>query len=236
MPEDKNHNIGLFFDLDDTLYNEAEFRKEGFWSVAKFVEASFNIPATRFMANLQKIIEKNSLYKENIFDDVLERLDASSTIHVEELVEVYRKHSSSIKLYDDATNLLERLSGHFILGLITDGHIDVQKSKVEALKLPKYFNNNIIYTHSLGPNCSKPSPLPFKKLLKRTEIRSENSYYVGNDPYKDFIGAKQVGMMTIRLLKGRYADVTEKPQYRIDYNVNKLTDIMKIIKNNNIEL
>ncbi|MFH1787096.1 MAG: HAD-IA family hydrolase [archaeon] len=45
-------------------------------------------------------------------------------------------------------------------------------------------------------NRAKPSTLPFRALLKKTGLMPKQVLFVGDDPKKDIMGAKKVGMLT----------------------------------------
>jgi len=42
----------------------------------------------------------------------------------------------------------------------------------------------------------KPHPSPFKILLKKTKLRPEQIIFVGDNPHRDILGAKKMGMHT----------------------------------------
>jgi putative hydrolase of the HAD superfamily len=64
------------------------------------------------------------------------------------------------------------------------------------------------------------------------QISPEETIYIGDNPYKDFIGAKKVGISTVRVLfKGReYSKVRLDKEYEADYEVEKLNEIMNLLK------
>lgn len=72
----------------------------------------------------------------NIFNIALERLNINfddNTISL--MVKIYREHNPKIKLDKDIRSLLIKLRGIYSLGIITDGYLEVQKKKFQALKL-----------------------------------------------------------------------------------------------------
>jgi putative hydrolase of the HAD superfamily len=101
--------------------------------------------------------------------------------------------------------LLDELHRSCKLGLLTDGYIDVQRRKVNALGIRHYFDT-IIYSDEWGRDAWKPSLRPFRAVLERLSVPPENAVYVADNPLKDFLGANQIGMATIRThyTKGDY--------------------------------
>jgi len=220
----------ILFDLDDTLYAEKEFVKSGFKEVAKFISNKFKINETIFYNKLFNVFSEGM--RGNIFDITLERLN----INLEEniipsMVKVYREHIPTINLKKDIIHLLLNFRKKYSLGIITDGYFEVQKNKIQALKLENLFDI-IIYTDRYGKEFWKPSTLGFKLALKNLETLPEETIYIGDNPYKDFIGAKKVGIPTVRVLfKDReYSKVRLDKEYEADYEVEKLNEIMNLLK------
>lgn len=227
---DHREAVGLFFDLDDTLYKESDFRLSGFKAVADYIEQQYLVCSERFLSEIQQAVDGNGLYCGYIFNEVVDRLDVRNKPTVSELVEVYRNHTPLISLYDDAEELFSIILGRCSLGLITGGLSRVQSNKVKTLRLSRYFANNIIYASNLGADLQKPSPFPFRKMLELTGVSSERAFYIGDNPYKDFIGPHKLGLGTVRLLRGRYADVNGGSEYGIDATVENLLEILEVIE------
>jgi putative hydrolase of the HAD superfamily len=205
----------ILFDLDDTLYEEKQFVKSGFKKVTKFINNKFNIDEKIFYKILTDVF--NEGIRGNIFNIVLGRFNI--------------KHNPKIKLDKDVRSLLIKLRGIYSLGIITDGYYEVQKKKVQALKLEELFDS-IIYTDRYGREFWKPNLFSYELALKDLQISPEETIYIGDNPYKDFIGAKKVGISTVRVLfKGReYSKVRLDKEYEADYEVEKLNEIMNLLK------
>ena len=221
----------LLFDLDDTLYDEKQFVKSGFAKVAEFIEEKFSINKKDFYKILIDIYNYGS--RGNIFNLALKR---ENIIFDEELiclmVKVYRGHNPKIKLNKDIELLLIKIREIYSLGIITDSYFEVQKKKVQALKLEELFDS-IIYTDQYGREYWKPNALGYKLALKELDdILPEEAVYIGDNPYKDFIGAKKMGILTVRFLQpGReYSKVRLSKEYEADYEVEKLSKIMNLLK------
>jgi len=220
----------ILFDLDDTLYEEKEFVKSGFKEVAKFISNKFKINEKIFYKILSNVF--NEVIRGNIFNIALERLNINfddDTILL--MVKIYREHNPKIKLDKDIRSLLIKLRGIYSLGIITDGYYEVQKKKIQALKLEELFDF-IIYTDQYGKEYWKPNVFSYKLALKELNLLPEETVYIGDNPYKDFIGAKKVGIPTVRVLfKDReYSKVTLDKDYEADYEVEKLNEIMNLLK------
>jgi putative hydrolase of the HAD superfamily len=123
--------------------------------------------------------------------------------------------------------LLERLAGRHRLGLVTDGFASVQQRKLASLRLSEQFDA-LVLTEELGPGLSKPSAFPFQVVLKRLGVSAEEAVYVADNPTKDFIGARLVGMATVRMRSraGLYTDLEPpSPEHAAEIEIDDLRSL-----------
>lgn len=220
----------ILFDLDDTLYDEKKFVKSGFKEVSKYVGLTYKIDEDNFFKELINIFEKG--YRGNIFNIALENANIfydEKTIN--KMVEIYRNHMPKIKLETKIKKLLSEISKDYLLGIITDGYFEVQKKKVKALKIERLFDC-IIYTDEYGKDFWKPNIFPYKLALEKLQMSPKETIYIGDNPHKDFIGAKSIGIVTVRILQeGReYSNVRLDKDHEADYEIRKLNDIINLLK------
>ena len=220
----------LLFDLDDTLYDEKQFVESGFFKLAEFVESKFKINKKDFYKILIDIFKGGA--RGNIFNLALEKVNVAYEENIiRAMVKIYREHNPKIKLAEDVKSLLEKLKEIYSLGIVTDGYFEVQKKKVQALKLEELFDS-IIYTDKYGREYWKPNVYGYKLALEDLQVSSKEAIYIGDNPYKDFIGAKKVGITTVRVINQNreYSDVKLDKEYEADYKVEKLNEIIDILK------
>ncbi len=219
------------FDLDDTLYDEVDYCKSGFAAAAKFLSNLPDMPAAEriFDAFWKEFTAGN---RTKTFNAALEQLGARYDDKlIEKLVEVYRNHRPKIKLPQDSRDILNQLSGKYILALLTDGFLPAQKLKVKSLGIERYFKC-IIYTEELGRQFWKPSPAGFEKLMETLNTRPENIAYVADNPIKDFIAPNKLAFSTIqiirpgRILRESYDQFGDAAQYVI----HQLTDLPSLLE------
>ena len=225
----------LLFDLDDTLYDEKQFVQSGFIIVAEFIECKFKINKENFYKILIDIFNNGS--RGNIFNLALERVNvAYEEDIIQSMVKIYRGHNPKIRLAEDIKSLIIKLKEIYSLGIVTDGYFEVQKKKVQALKLEELFDS-IIYTDKYGREYWKPNVLGYKLALEELgDILPEGTVYIGDNPHKDFIGAKKVGITTVRVLyrNREYSNVRLNKKYEADYEIRELQeiiDVLKVLKN-----
>ena len=95
----------VVFDLDGTLYDEKDFMKSGFKEVSKYLSSKYSLNPETIFETLKKDFD-SGLRRKN-FDVMLEKMDLEEDI--KSLVKIYRGHSPSISLYDDAKEALKWL-------------------------------------------------------------------------------------------------------------------------------
>ncbi len=186
----------VVFDLDDTLYSERDYVLSGMRAVADWARDSLGFPAERTYGQLHDLFEAG--VRGETFDRWALANDLQSEAWVPAMVDVYRQHQPQITLDADTVELLTQLREHCRLGIVTDGYLDGQQRKVAALGLDRTIEA-IIYSDAIGRDAWKPDPRPFHAVLGRLEVAADRTVYVGDNPAKDFLGARRVGMETIRI-------------------------------------
>jgi len=218
----------ILFDLDDTLYDEMQFVKGGFKSVSLYISKNNNIEQKVVYQLLLDVLEEHGRGK--TFDIVLKKLGLYNKKFIPKLVEVYRTYKPNLFLYPEVSNVLSTLRKQgYKLGIITDGNVEVQRNKVEALKIKDFFDC-IIFSDEYGIEKQKPDPLPYQKAMEKLEASTNETVYIGDNPYKDFITARKLGIFTIRIMRGQYKNIKLGKEYESDCQIQNLEDIFNIIK------
>jgi putative hydrolase of the HAD superfamily len=219
----------IIFDLDDTLYLERDYVFSGFSAVARWAAAHLGVDAS---ATCEQF---GDLYMEGvrgiIFDTWLAQQQLDGGIYKDALVRVYREHEPCIEVDGEVRHLLDDLRSEYKLGLITDGYQAVQKRKLAALGLDQYFHATVL-SDEFGRQYWKPHEKPYLEILTRIQCDASRSVFVGDNPQKDFFGAKNVGMFSIRLSQpgGVYSHLAPSDsRYRADLEIRDLGQLRKAI-------
>lgn len=224
----------IIFDLDDTLYDEMQFVRGGFEAVSSYTSKNANVNQNVVYQLLLDVLEKHG--RGQTFDIALKKLGLYNKNLIPKLVKVYRTHKPKLSLYSEVRTVLSTLRKQgYKLGLITDGNVEVQRNKVEALKIKDFFDC-IIFSDEYGIEKQKPNPFPYQKALKELKASARETIYVGDNPYKDFVSAKRLGIHTIRIMRGQYKNVTLNKEFEAEYqiiNLGELIDIVPQIKESN---
>ncbi len=215
----------VIFDMDDTLFDEMQFVSGGFRAVSALVAEACQTPAEQIYDRLLAILSRHG--RGRTFDLLLQEFHLEGKISVDRLVNVYRSHVPRLTLYDDARCLLGALKRErYRLGLLTDGDARVQRSKFSALGLEAYLDGAVF---SDDHGCCKPSAVPYLAAGEKLGVPLSESVYIGDNPHKDFVTARKLGMFTIRVLRGPYREVCLERSFEADARVNVLEEVLDVI-------
>ncbi len=218
------------FDLDDTLYDEEQFVNEGMSSVAEYASKKYNIAFSDLMCFCEESLHRDG--RGHTFNDMCSYFDLKED--PKELVKIYRNCSPKIELYDDAKELLEAIKKRgFKIGLITDGCATVQRNKAKALGIYDLCDS-LVFTDELekpdGSRYSKPDEYVYEKSIRELAVSANDAVYIGDNLLKDFVGAKKLGIKTVRIIrdKGMYMkEEAPSKEYEADYSVHSLRELME---------
>lgn len=215
----------LAFDLDDTLYPEGEYVQSGMQAVARMLSKNFNLHYRETEVCLMEILEREGRGK--IFNIFLEQNGLFSKKMLLNCISVYRNHSPNISLYPDAVEVISRFKGKKYL--VTDGHKIVQQSKIDALRIEKFFEKTYL-TNRYGRVNAKPSLHCFKRILERENADWGDLVYVGDNPAKDFAGLNLMGSTTIRVMTGRHRLDSCPIGYDAKLKIKKLAELKAVFR------
>ncbi len=219
----------ILFDLDGTLYPEYEFAENGFRAVSVYIFKKHKISQNKVFGILFNDF-KNGLRNKN-FNILLKKIGLKSE-SVEKLVKIYRGHyPEKIAPYPDALEFLKRSNKKFKIGLITNGHKISQTNKISALNIRKYFKA-ILIVEKFGDDGWKKSANSFKILLKKLKSKPKETIYVGDNPKRDFMGAKKLGILSVRVKRknGDYCNIVANNNNKADFEILNFLGLDKIIK------
>lgn len=216
----------VIFDVDNTLYSEMSYVKSGFIEVSKYLSNKYKLDCDMIFKKMIDIFDVEGRGK--VFNILLDDLNLSEKENVLNLVYIYRFHAPNISLYDDVLDTLIHLKEkNYKLGIITDGRALVQKNKIDALNLNEIFDV-IILTDALGSDFWKPSIVPYQIALDLLDSTPNESCYIGDDSFKDFLGPKSLNMKSIQVQYEEEIDYWKKRgfnQTKPDHVVKSLQEI-----------
>lgn len=184
----------IVFDLDDTLYSEKDYVSSGYHQISRL-----------FLGHEQEIFDQlwtAFVEKKNAIDVMLQAQNMYSDEMKEKCLRIYRYQQPDIRLYDGVTELLEELRREgFKLGLLTDGRVEGQWAKIDALGLRDLFDEIMVTDEQAGHGdvmkFRKPNSICFEIMQRRLGVPYEKMAYVGDNLKKDFQAPRALGMKCI---------------------------------------
>lgn len=208
----------IVFDLDDTLYCERDFVFSGYDAVAAWLRERGIGPADA-ARRLRELYSTE--HRGRVFDQLLaENRQPDPIPLVQQMIECYRAHSPDIHLLPDAVRALDRWRERFHVGLISDGPLETQRNKVEALGLRARLST-IILTDEWGPAFWKPHRRAFEAMEAACGCQGSACVYLADNPAKDFVAPRQRGWRTVRVRRadgvyqGLEASAGEAPEVEV---------------------
>ena len=190
----------IFFDLDHTLWDyEANSREtleelyQQYGLQAKGVDSSDNFNAQFRIINteLWNLFDRGVITSEVIRARRFKQILEAFSIHDDKLCEDL-SHDYLIEcpkkgnLVPHALEILDYLSPHYRLSVITNGFEEIQNLKLQSSKLLPYFDH-IVTSQRAG--CRKPSCEIFNFALDCNGIKNHQAIMIGDNLLTDIGGA-----------------------------------------------
>ena len=137
---------------------------------------------------------------------------------------LFHERLQGFQPFGDAPELLKRLVGRYILGLVTNGQADMQRGTLGALGLESYFPV-VLISGELG--VGKPSVEIFAEAARRAGVALREAAHVGDSLVTDVAGANEAGMIAIWLNRGQQG--LQPHDSEPDYTVASLREVAALL-------
>jgi len=217
----------VIFDLDDTLYdgdNLTEFALRQ--AVQAMIDNGLNCNLEQGIERIKEIINEDP-----IKDKFAELARSFNQEDIDIINEGKNKYFNSdfdeLKIYPDTKEVLEKLKGNYKLVLITQGAVEQQNRKIDVLGIRDYFD--FVFISDIGKKRED-----FEQVLKILGLNEDEILVVGDRIETEIKIGNELGMSTIRLLKGKYKFLEPKSEdEKSDFEIESLNEIYNVIINLN---
>lgn len=175
----------VVFDLDDTLYPEADYVDSGVRHVCAQINSLCGI-------DCYEIIQAQRMQDANLDWLALAcQLTGLKSTVKESLLWMYRLHVPAISLSENCSRSLDKIRlAALAVAVLTDGRTVTQKFKLASLGLSHY---PAYVSEDYG--SLKPAPDRFQAIQK--DFPAEQYVYVADNVEKDFLGCKPLGWISV---------------------------------------
>ncbi len=219
----------VVFDLDDTLFDEIDYLLSAYWEIARLLEER----GTMSRRQAFSILESNR--GRDAFDRLLDSEGENVTMTVAEMVDIYRTHTPRLTLPAEVESTLNSLKANpkvDRMAVMTDGRVNTQTAKFNALGLDKWIDPSLLVI-SEAAGGDKLSGLPHAVIERLTSASPDNIMYIGDNVAKDFIEANRRGWITVMVPPGpdaiHHATRILDKSYRPQVTLSKFADILEIL-------
>jgi putative hydrolase of the HAD superfamily len=198
----------IFFDLDDTLYDRSQFEINAYKFIDQKLWKKYDLKKGVIYKNLIKIKNLHNYNYRKLFEDTFEKIKVDpkkKNVFERNCLKYYREFvPSKLRLFPNTLNVLKKIKKeNYFIGIITNGRIKKQKTKIKILNIEKYFNL-IVYARNFGKKKEKPNPHSFNFISQKLKIKPDEIIYIGDNPKTDYVGAKNAKVNFLRIKLGEY--------------------------------
>ena len=217
----------IVFDLDNTLTDFMRMKAAAIdAAVDAMIDAGLGLPREAVRARIDAIYQEQGLEYQKVFDQLLE----SELGHIDPkilasgIIAYRRARESALVLYPHVQmTLLELVRRGIKLGVVSDAPGPQAWLRLCQLGLQHVFEAVVTFedTREL-----KPSPAPFREVLRRLGVEPHEALMVGDWPARDMVGGRQIGMRTVF---ARYGDTFGTRESGADHDLNDVFELVAVV-------
>lgn len=178
------------FDLDDTLAVTRIDRAALLTKALRDVDAPQRSREAYLQAHAENLTARS---RESVFDRLFEGHDVDAAV----VATAYRERvNAALEPVPGVERMLADLRERYRLGLLTNGPVVAQRSKLDALGWVDAFDVTLV-TGELA--AGKPEPAAFESLLDELDTDAPETVFVGNDVTADVGGAVAAGIDAVQV-------------------------------------
>jgi len=217
----------IVFDLDNTLVDFMKIKSDAVEAaIDGMIDAGLALPREAVRSRIDAIYHEHGLEYQLVFDALLEselgRIDPK--ILASGIVAYRRARGSALVLYPHVQmTLLELAKRSIKLGVVSDAPESQVWLRLCSLSLQHVFDA-VVTINDTGE--LKPSPAPFREVLRRLDTRPEEALMVGDWAERDVVGGKSLGMKTVF---ARYGDTFDTKVSGADYDIDDVFELVAIV-------
>lgn len=217
----------IVFDLDNTLTDFMRMKEAAIQAAMDgMIDAGFKIPREELRLRIDAIYKERGLEFQQVFDELLARElgQIDPKILASGIVAYRRARESTLVLYPHVhMTLLELVKRGIRLGVVSDAPRIQVWMRLCSLSLQHLFDAVVTFDDTQE---RKPSPAPFREVLKRLGVAPEDSLMVGDWAERDVVGGRGLGMKTVF---ARYGDTFGTQESGADYDVDDIWQLVGIV-------
>lgn len=217
----------IVFDLDNTLTDFMKMKAAAIdAAIDGMIDAGFKLRREELRGRVDAIYQEKGLEFQQVFDELLQREfgEVDPRILASGIVSYRRARESALVLYPHVQmTLLELAKRGIKLGVVSDAPRLQVWLRLCTLSLQHVFDAVVTFDDT---KVRKPSPEPFREVLKQLGVAPENALMIGDWAERDVVGGKSLGMKTVF---ARYGDTFDTKESGADFDVDDVLQLVGIV-------
>jgi putative hydrolase of the HAD superfamily len=217
----------IVFDLDNTLTDFMRMKHEAIEAaIDGMIDAGFRIEREALRARIDTLYRELGLESQRVFDELLQREfgEVDPKILAAGIVAYRRARESAMVPYPHVhLTLLELVRRGIRLGVVSDAPRLQVWLRLCELKLQHHFEAVVTFDDT---GERKPSPAPFREVLRRLGVEPHESMMVGDWAERDVVGGRSLGMRTAF---ARYGDTFDTQESGADHDLDDVMQLVRIV-------
>jgi putative hydrolase of the HAD superfamily len=213
----------IIFDLDDTILdNEPLVEGQVRQAISVMIERGFRADLEEAVKKIIEIIRGD--VRLDKFRELAKYYDHEDDEIVEAGKHKYKTANiENLRCFPGTRDVLDELNGKFKLVLLTQGNPEQQQKKIDMLDIREYFD------FAFTPE-DEGKREALKDALEVLELNPNEILVVGDRIDVEIAFGNDMGMKTVRLLKGKYRNmVPENDGERADFEIRDLNEVLDIV-------
>ncbi len=218
----------VLFDLDNTLINFLNFKKEtAKAAAAAMVRHGLPINEIQAYGKIFSVYDEKGMEYQKTFHDVIApfglEINKAERIQQAAILAYLKKKFEVIRPYPLVRPTLAKLRKNYKLGIMTDAPRNKSWQRLVLTGLQDEFDIVITHDDTLE---RKPHPSLFQLALQRLGLLAPACLFIGDDPDRDIKGAKEVGMHTCL---AKYGLWNRRGTEKADFEIERFEDVMQLL-------
>lgn len=217
----------IVFDVDNTLVDFMKMKSDAVnAAVDGMLDAGLKMPRDEVLNRIDAIYKERGLEYQQVFDELLERELGSidPKILASGILAYRRARESALVLYPHIhMTLLGLLRRGIRLGVVSDAPRMQVWLRLCSLSLQHVFDAVVTFDDT---GERKPSPAPFREVLRRLGVEPHEALMVGDWAERDVVGGRSLGMRTAF---ARYGDTFGTGESGADHDIDDPMALLAIV-------
>lgn len=218
----------IIFDLDNTLMDFMKMKGRAIdAAITAMIDAGLKISKEEAKAKIDVIYKEKGIEFQKVFDILLEEVlkDVDYKVLAAGVVAYRKAREAELTPYPHVYPTLIQLAKMGLkLGILSDAPSKEAWLRLAYLNFHHIFDAIVTFDET---GERKPSPVPFKAILKKLNVEPEESLMVGDWAERDIVGASNLGMKTAF---AKYGDTFDTKEHSGDYELNDIYELISIVR------